>query len=331
MFLITGQFEKAIEESREAIRLDPNQATAQLNLGQAFLALNRFPEAREVFERALEQKLSLTEFHTGLYQIAFINQDTPAMKRQLDWMGNQPDQYVALDWQTQTDSFGGQLRRAREFSRSAVDLAASSNAKEVAARYAAEATLRNAMFGKCQQTKAEAASALAIERNTASLTRSALALAICGEAAQTQQLIDDISKRYPKDTLIKTIWLPCIRAAIELSRNNPAQAGELLEATKRYEAVGEFWPNYLRGLIYLHQHAGAEAAGEFQKILDNRGRAPLSLLYPLSRLGLGRATGLAGDRLASQKAYQDFLALWKDADPDLPVYQEARREYEGLK
>jgi tetratricopeptide (TPR) repeat protein len=331
MYLITGQFEKAIEESKEAIRLEPNQATAQLNLGQAFLALNRFPEAKEVFERALEQKLALTDFHTGLYQIAFINQDTQGMKRQLDWMGNQPDHFVALDWQTQTASFGGQLQKAREFSRSAIDLAGSSNIKEVAARYAAEGALRSATFGQCRQTQAETAHALAIERNTVSLTRSALALALCGESGQTQQLIDDMSKRYPRDTVVHALWLPCIRAVIELNRNNLGQAGEMLEVTKRYEAVGEFWPNYLRGLTYLHQRAGAEAAGEFQKILDNRGRAPLSPLYSLSRLGLGRATALTGDRLTSQKAYQDFLALWKDADSDLPVYQEARREYEGMK
>lgn len=330
-YLLTGQFDKAINASREAIRLDPNQVASQANLAQAFMALNRFPEAREVLERALERKLVTTEFYTGLYQIAFINQDTQAMKRQLDWMNDQPDKYVGLDWQTQSASFGGQLQRAREFSRSAVDLAISSDVKEVAARYAAEGALRNATFGKCQQTKAEAARALAIERNAVSMTRSALALALCGESTQTQQIIDDLSKRYPKDTLLNALWLPIIRAVQELNRNNLGQAGELLETTKRYEAVGEFWPNYLRGLTYLRQHMGTEAAGEFQKILDHRGQAPMSSLYPLSRLGLGRAMRLAGDRAASQKAYQDFLAVWKDADGDLPVYQEAKREYEGLR
>jgi len=330
-YLITGQFDKAIDASREAIRLDPNQVASQVNLGQAFIGLNRFPEAREVFERALERKLDTTDFHIGLYQIAFINHHTQAMKRQIDLMNNRPERYVGLDWQTQSASFGGQLQRAREFSRNAIDLAVNSNVKEVAARYTAEGALRNATFGKCQQTKAEAAHALAIERNTVSMTRSALALALCGESAQTQQIIDDLSKRYPKDTLVNALWIPCIRAVLELNRNNLGQAGELLETTKRYEAVGEFWPNYLRGLTYLRQHAGTEAAGEFQKILDHRGRAPLSYLYPLSRLGLGRAMGLAGDKLASQKAYQDFLAGWKDADGDLPVYQEARKEYEGVR
>jgi eukaryotic-like serine/threonine-protein kinase len=331
LYLITGQFDKAMDESREAIRLDPNQVTSKVNLGLAFIGLNRFPEAREVFERALEQKLEAMDFHTGLYQVAFINQDSQAMKRQIDLMNNGPDRYVGLDWQAQNASFGGQLQRAREFSRSAIDIAVSSNVKEVAARYTAEGALRNATFGKCQQTKAEAAHALAIERNPVSMTRSALALALCGDSAQTQQVIDDLSKRYPKDTLVNALWLPIIRAVLELNRNNLGQAGELLETTKRYEAVGEFWPNYLRGLTYLRQHMGAEAAGEFQKILDHRGQAPMSYLYPLSRLGLGRSMGLAGDKLASQKAYQDFLAVWKDADMDLPVYQEARKEYEGLR
>src|SRR5439155_18855602 len=146
---------------------------------------------------------------------------------------------------------------------------------------------------------ADTAQALTLERNTVSLTRSAIALALCGEASeakgQAQPLIDELTKRYPKDTLINSIWLPAIRAAIEINRNNPAQAIQLLEVTRRYEAAAEFWPIYLRGQAYLRQQKGAEAAAEFQKILDNRGQAPLSALYPLAHLGLARAAVVTGD------------------------------------
>jgi serine/threonine protein kinase/tetratricopeptide (TPR) repeat protein len=328
-YLVTGQSEKAAEAAREALRLNPNNAVAHSNLGQAFIGLSRFAEAKEVYVQALQQKRDTTDFHTGLYQIAFVGGDTAAMKQQLDWASGKPDEYVAMDWQTQSAAFVGQYRRAQEFSRQAIELAARSDAKEVAGRYAAEEALRDAVFGQCQQTKVDATQALALERNQVSLTRSALALALCGEAGQAQSFMDELTRRYPKDTLLNSIWLPAIHAAMEINRNNPAQAIQFLEASRRYEAAAEFWPIYLRGQAYLLQRVGTEAASEFQKIIDNRGQAPLSALYPLAQLGLARAAELAGDTAKSRKAYQDFLALWKDADPDLPVLQQAKREYEN--
>jgi serine/threonine protein kinase/tetratricopeptide (TPR) repeat protein len=334
-YLVSGQFEKAAEAAREALRLNPNTVVPYGNLGYAFIGLSRFAEAKEVYGQALQQKLDTTDFHTGLYQIAFVDGDAVAMKQQLDWISGKPDEYVALDWQTQTAAFVGQYRRSQEFSRRAIDLAVRSDAKEVAARYGAEEALRGAVFGQCQQTKADTAQALTLERNTVSLTRSALALALCGEASeakgQAQPLIDELMKRYPKDTLINSIWLPVIRAAIEINRNNPAQAAQLLEATRRYEAAAEFWPAYLRGQAYLRQQKGAEAAVEFEKVLDHRGEAPLSALYPLAHLGLARAAALTGDAAKARTAYQNFLALWKDADPDIPILLEAKREYAQLR
>jgi tetratricopeptide (TPR) repeat protein len=329
-YLVSGQFEKAAEAAREALRLNPNTAANYVNLGYAFMGLSRFAEAKEVFEQALTQKIDTRDFHTGLYQIAFVSGDTAAMKQQLDWASGKPDEYLAMDWQTQTAAFAGQDRRAQEFSRRAVDTAVRGDAKEVAARYGAEEALRGAVFGQCLQTKADSTEALALERNTVSLTRSALALALCGEIGQVQPLIDELTKRYPKDTLINSIWLPAIRAAIEINRNNPAQAIQLLEVASSYEAAAEFWPIYVRGQAYLRQRTGTEAAAEFQKIIDHRGQAPLSALYPLAYVGLARAAAVTGDTKA-RTAYQNFLALWKDADPNIPILQEAKREYEKLK
>jgi predicted Zn-dependent protease len=131
--------------------------------------------------------------------------------------------------------------------------------------------------------------------------------------------------------LINAIWLPAIRAAIEIRRHNPAQAIQFLQSASRYDRAGAYWPEYLRGQAYLAQGAGAEATAEFQKILDRRGLAPTSVLYPLAHLGLARAASLTGEVAKSRKAYQDFLALWKDADADLPILLEAKKEYERLK
>jgi eukaryotic-like serine/threonine-protein kinase len=330
-YLRTGQFEKAAAEAREGLRLNPNTAAGYVNLGQAFIGLSRFADVREVLEQALHQNLDATGFHSFLYQVAFVGGDTAAMQQQLDWARGKPDEYVALDWQTQTVAFSGQWRRSQDLSRVAVELATRSDAKEVAAQYAVEAALRGAVFGQCSQIKAAISQSPGLERNTPSLTRGALTLALCGDAGQAQSLADELTKQYPKGTLINSLWVPVIRAAVQLNRNNSAEAVQLLEAARRYEAAAEFWPQYLRGLAYLRLKSGNEASAEFQKILDNRGQAALSALYPLAQLGLARAAALTGDLSKSHKAYQDFLAIWKDADSDLPVLQEAKQEYEKLK
>jgi serine/threonine protein kinase/tetratricopeptide (TPR) repeat protein len=326
-----GQFEKAAAEAREAVRLNPNSAVAYGNLAQAFIGLSRFADAKEVIEQALHQNLDSTNFHSFLYQSAFFAGNAAGMQQQLDWARGKPDEYVSLDWQTQTVAFLGQWRRAQDFSRSGVEMATRSDTKEVAAQYLVEAALRGAVFGQCSQTKAATSQAAGLARNDLVLTRGGLALALCGDAGQAQSLIEEVTKEHSKDTLINSLWVPTIRAAVQLNRKNPAEAIQLLEASKRYEASAEFWPQYLRGLAYLKLKSGNEAAAEFQKILDKRGQATLSVLYPLSHLGLARAAALTGDTSTSRKAYQDFLVLWKDADSDLTLLQEAKQEYEKVK
>ncbi len=216
--------------------------------------------------------------------------------------------------------------------RHAIDLAARGETKEIAARYATEQALRSAVFGDCRQARVNAAQGLKLARGRASLPRAALALALCDETNQAKPLVEELAKRYPEDTLIDSIWLPAIRAAMELQRgisgNGAAQAIEQLRTASRYEAAAEFWPQYLRGQAYLKLGRGAEAAAEFQKILDHRGYAPLSPLYPLAHLGSARAAAMAGDTAKSRKAYEDFFAAWKEADADLPILAEAKSGYE---
>jgi eukaryotic-like serine/threonine-protein kinase len=329
-YINIGQFEKAVGPAQESLRLNPNGAIPYANLADVFIRLNRLAEAKEIVDQAQQQKLDMTAYHGNLYWIAFVNGDATAMQQQLMWASGKPDEYVALDWQAQTAAFAGQLNRAQEFSKHAIELAQGGEGKEIAAQYAAEAALRGAILGRCAQTKASSSQALSLVRNQVSLTRTALALALCGESSQAQTLLDELKTQYPKDTLVNSLWIPTVRGAQELSRGNATQALDLMQAALRYEAAAEFWPQYVRGLLNLKLNKGAEAAVEFQKILDHRGQAPLSVLYPLAHLGLARAAVLEGDTAKARKAYQDFFALWKDADSDIPILIEAKKEYEKL-
>ena len=326
-----GQFEKAVAEGNRALLLNPNNAVAYWNLADSLTRLNRFSEAKETCEHAIQQKLDTIALHCFLYQIAFAEGDAAVMQQQLTWASGRLDEYMALDWQNGAAASVGQWQRAQDFSRRSIDLATRSNAREVAARYAAEAALRAAVFGKCNQAKTAATQSLALERNQASLARLTLALALCGEASQTQSLVEDLVKRYPKNTLINGLWVPIIKAALELQRNNPTQAIQLLEATRRYEPAAEFWPQYVRGLAYLSLKSGNEASAEFRRILDHRGEATLSVLYPLAHLGLARAVALTGETEKSREEYRSFFELWKDADADLPILIEAKHRFALLK
>jgi serine/threonine protein kinase len=329
-----GQYDQAAAEARGSIHLIPNFAPAHWALGWALLGLNLFAEARDVCAKALEQKMDNPNFRSCLYKIAFIQSargEVAGMQEQIDWARGRPDEYLSFDWQTGAAAFAGQWRKAQELSRSAIDLAAHGETQEVAARYAAEQALRSAVLGDCHHAGADAAQGLKLTRGRASLPRAALALALCGKANQARSLIDEMTQLYPEDTIINSIWLPAIRAAIELQRGNAAQAIERLQAASRCEAAAEFWPQYLRGQAYLKLRRGPEATTEFKKILDARGQAPLSVLYPLAYSGLARAALLTGDVATSRKSYQDFLALWKDADNDLPALTEVKKISESMK
>ncbi len=318
-----GQSEQALAPLHEAIRLNRNFAAPYRVLGQVLIRLNRFAEAQDTLAQALQLKLEITDYHTQLYQLAFISGDAAGMQQQLDWSRGQPDEYVALDWQTGAAAFAGQWRQAQDFSRRSIELAARRDNREVAAKYATEQALRSAVLGNCQMTKVSAANGLTFGRGRLPLSRAGLALALCGAAPQAQTLADELTKRFPEDTLSQEVWLPLIRAALKLQRGEAAQAIEQLRNTSRYEAAAEFWPQYLRGQAYLQLKQNAEAATEFQKILDNRGYAPLSPLSPLAQLGLARA-------VQRRNAFDAFFALWKDADAGLSVLIAAKKEYEKV-
>ena len=282
IYLQHGQFEQAAAACRESIRLMPAFPQPYFFLALSLLRLNRFAEAEETTRQALRLNAEIADLHVIQYHLALINGDAAEMQRQNEWARGTTNEYLASDWQTQTAAFTGRWKHSQEFARRAIDFAARAGMKELAAHYATEQALRGAVFGDCSQAKRDAAQGLQFFRSRIALPRAALALALCGEATQAKPLISELLARYPEDTLINFIRLPAIRAAIELQRGNSSQAIEQLQAAARYEAAAEFWPQYLRGQAYLKLGRGTEAAAEFQKILDHRGYAPLSVLYPLA-------------------------------------------------
>jgi len=328
-YTVVGPFEKAVEEAQEAVRLNPKDARAQSNLAVGFMGLNRFDEARDVLRQARSQKLETTNMHARLYHIAFVQGDAATMKEQLDWVAGKPDE--AQNWQAQTAEFGGELAKANQLDGREIELAPRGDSKELTAQVLLQQARRNATFGTCAPVSEIVGKALALSREQANLVSAANAFAACNQSRPAQSLIDELSKQYPADTLVNSVSLPLIRAQVELNRGNAAQAIQLLEPARKYEVYGDFWPQYLRGQAYLKQGNGAQAATEFQTIIDHRGWYPLSPLYPLAHVGLARAAALNSDAPKARKAYQDFFALWKDADAAIPLLVAARQEYEKLK
>jgi tetratricopeptide (TPR) repeat protein len=328
-FFKTAQFDRAIEMSREALQISRNDAIAYGNLGEGYMALNRFDEAKQAFASAL-QEIDSSEYHVRLYQIAFISGDTPAVQHELKWANGQSDEDIFVNLQAETAAFTGQWSAARGLMRRAVERAVARDAGEVAAAYAVRHALRAGGLGRCGETRTVTNESLGLGRNQETLPRAALALALCNMATGAQPLIQELSKRYPQDTLVNRLWLPTIRAAIESQRGNASGAIERLTPVARFEPLAEFWPQYIRGTALLRLKRAADAAVEFQKILDHRGQDPFSVLYPLAHLGLARATAMSGDHAQSRKAYGDFFELWKEADGDLTPLIQANHEASAL-
>ena len=326
-----GLFEKAAEACRESIRLNPNWVIPRSNLALAFISLNRFDEARQVIQEALAQKLESMPMHSHRYSIAFVQGDVAAMKQQVDWARGRPDEYLAQAWQAEVAAFLGQLRKAREFSRRTVELALQHEQKEAAAQFLAGQAVTEAVFGQSDQVGDLVARAFGIFRSRAAVAIAANAFSLCGDSERAQPLVDEYSQRLPKNSFWNLVSAPLYRAQIALHNADAVQAIELLESAHRFESSGNFAPQYVRGQAYLRLNKGAEAAAEFQKILSHRGWSVRGVLFPLAYVGLARAAVLQGDIAKARKAYHGFFALWKDADADIPILIEAKREYEKQK
>ena len=261
------------------------------------------------------------------------------MQRQMEWFRAKPDETLSIGLQTAVAEVAGQYRKAQELRAQWVEHFQRLNNKEGAAGNAAGEAQTNALSGHCELVRQEVDRSLAIARSLSALRTVALSLALCGELGQAQSLADEYGRLTPTNTLANGLDLPVIRAAIANHRGNYAQAIEVLKTARRYDHAEVFkipldldqFAPYLRGQAFLGQRSGAEAAAEFQYVLDHRSLAPFSLLGPLAQLGLARAYVLSGDIEKAHQAYDSLFALWKDADADLPVLLEAKKEYEKLK
>jgi predicted Zn-dependent protease len=236
-----------------------------------------------------------------------------------------------LSFEANTEAYSGRLGKAREFSRRAVAIAERAGEKEDAANYHAQAALREALFGNAPEARRDAVSVLGLSKDRDAQVGAALALALAGDAVRAQTVADELGKRFPEDTIVQFNYLPSVHAQIALSRNAASKAIEALQAAAAYDmgtAVNTtFYPLVVRGEAYLVAHKGGEAAAAFQTILDHRGIVLNEPIGALAHLGLARAYAMTGDTVKSKSAYQDFLTLWKDADPDIPILKEAKAEY----
>ena len=329
-----GNLEKALEEFREAMRLEPDSGLNYLTLGYAYTTLNRLDEAEAVFKHAEERKLEGEYLLLNHYFVAFLKGNAAQMAQLVSAaMGKPGAEGMLLAAQADTEGWYGKLKNAHELTRQAVESAQHNDAKQSAATYQAEATLREVESGNQQQARAEANAALKLAPNRDVRAMAALALARAGDTSGAEKLAAELDKTFPLDTLAQRYWLPTIRAGVALERKDPNRAIELLKAASTIELseptnlAMSLCPVYLRGEAYLMMHDGNAAAAEFQKFIDHRG---LVVNFPwgaLARLGLARAYALQGDTAKAKSAYQDFLTLWKDADPDIPILKEAKAEY----
>ena len=339
--MILGQYEKAATETREALHLEPTYLVAYANLGEIYLALNRFDEARTTTEEALGRKLEDVYVHLNLYALTFFQGNAAAMKQQADWTIGKPG---AEDWmlsvESDTEAWSGRLGKARELSRQAIESARRSDEKEPAALWQANAAIREALFGNADAARQNAAASVALAPGSRDAeAQAALAYALAGDTAHAQSLADDLRKRFPQHTIVQSVWLHTIHAQMETGRKNPAQSIELLLATAPYELGILSWsalnscmyPVYVRAEAYLSEQKGPAAVAEFQKILDHRGLLWNCATGALAHLGLARAYAMQGDTTKARAAYQDFFALWKNADPDIPILIAAKAEYAKLK
>jgi eukaryotic-like serine/threonine-protein kinase len=345
-----GQYEKAAEITRQALRLAPDLVSHYGNLANCTLALQRFDETRQSSHEAQARKLDSFILHSALYALAFLGSDSAAMAEQQQWFAGKPDyENWGLALASDTEAYVGHVGKARELTKRAVDSAIRADSKETGAIWQAIAAQPEAAYGNTTEARQSAAKALKLAPASQGVeSEAALAFAMAGDTARAESLAQDLEKRFPLDTQVQSLWLPTIQAQLALDKKNPASALNALQAASAIE-LGQipFVANisclnhvYVRGEAYLAAGQGSAAAAEFQKILDHSGIVWNCWTGALARLGVARANALQARtsqgadadaaRVRALAAYKDFLALWKDADPDIPVLKEAKAEYAHL-
>ena len=339
-----GEYEKSVEEAKIATQIDPDFSIGYGILASSYVALERVGEAEQTLQRASQHKLDIPDFYVERYIIAFLKDDKKGMQREATESREKPG---VDDWMSNAEGFvsaySGHLEEARKMSRRAADLARKADRREAEALYETDAAVREALFGNVSTASQRAGNALELSRGKDVEYGAAFALALSGDSTRSQTLTDDLSRRFPEDTIVRFTYLPTLRAILTLKHSQPGDAVELLQTAIPYESgtpieggsepllgAANLYPVYVRGVAYLAAHRGREATAEFQKILDHRGIVVSDPIGALAHLQLGRAYTLLGDKTKAKSAYRDFLALWKDADPGIPILKQAQAECANL-
>ena len=349
VYAAQGQYEKAAEVSREAVRLAPDRTFAYDDLALWELCLQRFDEARQTVHEAQAGKMDDSVLHSALYALAFVAADSAAMADQQQWFAGKPEENIGLSLASDTEAYGGHLAKARELTKRAVDSAIRADSKENGAIWQAIAAQREAAYGNPTEARHSAEKALNLAPTSQGVeVEAALAFALASDTARVESLAQDLGKRFPLDTQIQALWLPAIQAQLALNGKNPAGALTTLQAASAIELGNiQFAANssclydvYVRGEAYLAAGQGSSAAAEFQKIIDHSGIVWNCWTGALARLGEARANALQARTsqgadagavgVRALAAYKDFLTIWKDADPDIPILKQAKAEYARL-
>ncbi len=330
-----GRHEQALQLALQAMRLSANDPYAFQNAAGAYLSLNRFDEARSLVEQAVAQGLGSEGLRFTAIDLARIRGDQDAYNQQMAAVAGKPSEYFVVFIHAMWQDSLGQIRAARESWAKARSLATQAGAKDFAANLAAIEAMRDANHGFMAEARQKASLALTMSDEFGSRAVAAEAFAAAGDLAKSRAVVETLNRDFPDNRLMQIQNTTTTAAFQKMQQNQPAEAVAALEAVRPYELGNGpnglfFDPTYVRGLAYLRLRDGAKAAGEFQKILDHRGVAASSEQYCLAQLNLGRAYVLSGDPAKARKAYQDFLAMWKDADPDVPVLIQAKAEYAKL-
>jgi len=328
-----GQFEKAIQLGNEAIRLNPHSVGGYGAITCGYLGLNRPEEAKAILETGLKNNPDHRGIHDALYQVYSALGDNTGTQRQLQWASGKLMAAGTIGVSAAgTAARSGKMHRAQELSNQAVEVLMANNFKDGAANIIATGALLEASVGNFAAARRETAASLALSHTRSNLPLLAGTLALSGESKVALGLLEDLKRRYPSDSQVNNVVVPTTTALLDSAKGNASTALQSLERTRPYElgCIWAFFPIYVRGLVYLRNRQGQEAAGEFQRILQHTALGATNSFYPLASLGLARASVVASDTGKARTAYQDFFALWKDADPDIPILKQAKAEYAKL-
>jgi serine/threonine protein kinase/tetratricopeptide (TPR) repeat protein len=334
-YALMGQWEKALPVTRQAHQLNPEESIAFVALSATYIGLGRFDEAKATIDQALAAKLDVPNLHRLRYFLAFVQNDSAAMDRELSSIAAKGPESAAysLALAAATEAYAGRMEKARGLTERARTAYEALHQNEPAAVWLAGLSMAEAETGDEAGARRDAAAALS--NSSASLrarTDAAYALARSGDMARAESIVAEIAKENPSNTMVSSFDLPVIRATLEIGRNNPAKAVEILQPVIPFDLASQraMLSTFQRGCAYLALHKGTEAAAEFQKIIDHPGVALNSITAALAKLGLARAYAAEGDPAKARVAYQDFFALWKDADPTIPILLAAKSEYSKL-